>query len=115
MNISSIIIKTKKEHLDDLIQSLKEGELCEYHLDDGLGNIVVTIEEKGVEQEIAILKKLSALTNVISAEMAFSYSEQELDGLKERIEQSVDVPEWLNKNGIDAKDINYSGRIKKNI
>ena len=115
MNISSIIIRTKKEHLDDLIQKLKEGDICEYHLDDGLGNIVVTIEGEGVEEEIAILKKISALTNVISAEMAFSYSEQELDGLKEKIEQSVDVPEWLNKEGIDAKDINYGGRLKKDL
>jgi hypothetical protein len=47
--------------------------------------------------------------------MAFSYSEQELDGLKEKIEQSVDVPEWLNKEGIDAKDINYGGRLKKDL
>jgi len=115
MNISSIIVRTKPEHLDDLIQTLEDGDLCEYHLDDGKGNIVVTIEGKGVEEEIAILKKLSALPVVISAEMAFSYSEQELDGLKDKIEQSVDVPDWLNKEGIDAKDINYGGRLKKDV
>lgn len=111
MNISSIIVRTKKEHLDEVIQKLNEVDFCEYHLDDRKGNIVVTIEGNDIDEEVSRLKLISSIPKVISAEMAYSYSENELSGLREKMENNIEIPDWLNKDKVDARDINYSGRI----
>ncbi len=113
MNISSIVVLTKAENEKALIESIKSTDFCEFHLSDGTGKIVVTIEGESVSDEIAALKKLQAMKMVISAEMIYSYTENELNQEKEKIEKAADMPEWLNDDSVDARQIKYQGDLKK--
>jgi len=58
------------------------------------------------------MKQIEKIDGVISAKLVYSYSEDELDAEKQKIELSGNYPEWLNKENIDVKDIPYSGRLK---
>lgn len=66
-----------------------------------------------MEEEILKLKKIQAIDHVISAEMMYSYSEDELDELKDKVEKDNSVPEWLNDENVKAEDIQYKGDLKK--
>lgn len=113
MNLSSIVILTKPEHLEDLVRTIKDSEECEYHLHDEKGRIIVTIEGKNTEEEITKLKKIQQIPNIISAEMAFAYSEDELETEREKLENASDnIPEWLNDPDAEIRDIKYNGDLK---
>ena len=113
MNISGILVQTKPEKVEEIIKVIKENNYCEYHHHDELGRIIVTIEEANTEKEIQQLKKIQLIKGVIAADMIYSYSEEELDGLRSDIETGGGVPEWLNDPNTDAKDIPYNGDLKK--
>lgn len=115
MNISSIVIRTKPEHVEQIVKELKEGSICEYHLHDEKGRIIVTLEGKGVSEEVGKLRQLQQTPLIISAEMMYSYSEDELDELKTKLENSKEFPDWLNDENIRAEDIKYHGDLKKRI
>ena len=53
------------------------------------------------------------MPGVISAEMMFAYSEEELDALKSRVEANQHMPKWLNDENVRAEDIRYHGDLKK--
>ena len=55
MNLSSIVVLTKPEHLDEVLNVIKNTDACEYHLHDDKGRIIVTIEGKNTEEEITKL------------------------------------------------------------
>lgn len=113
MNLSSVVILTKTEHLEGVLQAIKTSKECEYHLHDEKGRIIVTIEGKDTEEEIARLKSIQQIPNVISAEMVFAYSEDELEKEREKLEKSGDnIPEWLNDPNAEIKDIKYGGDLK---
>ncbi|MPQ45591.1 nitrate reductase [Marinifilum sp. N1E240] len=114
MNISSIVIRSLAEHSENLVALLKESDLCEYHLHDET-KIIVTIEGEGISEEIAKLKKIQKMDHVISADMMYSYSEDELDREKDKIEKSDGINQWLNDKSKDAGLINYAGDLKKKI
>lgn len=114
MNLSSIVILTKPEHLEEVLHSIKESNECEYHLHDEKGRIIVTIEGKDTEEEITKLKLIQTIPNVISAEMVFAYSEDELDQQRQKLEQAEDnIPDWLNDPNAKMRDIKYGGDLKK--
>ncbi|MCK5847493.1 MAG: chaperone NapD [Bacteroidales bacterium] len=115
MNISGILVQARPENVEALVETIKVLSICEYHLHDELGRVIVTLEEESTEKEIEQLKKLQKLSGVIAADMMYSYSEQELDGLRDDIEKGGDVPEWLNDPNIEAKDIPYNGDLKRKI
>ena len=113
MNLSSIVVLTKPEDLEKVLESIKSSDDFEYHLHDEMGRIIVTIEGKDTEEEIGKLKKLQAMPHVISAEMAFAYSEDELEQERDKLENSDDnTPEWLNDPNATTRDINYGGDLK---
>ncbi|RLD47785.1 MAG: nitrate reductase [Bacteroidetes bacterium] len=113
MNLSSIVIQTNPENLNKVLQTVKSSPDCEYHIHDEKGRIIVTIEGKNTEEEIGKLKKLQAIPHVITAEMAFAYSEDELEQEREKLEKSKDnIPEWLNDPDTKIRDINYGGDLK---
>ena len=112
MNISSIIIKTTVGKTDLVIKELQDTALCEVHLHED-NKIVGLIEAESISDEIAIVKKISKISNVISAEMAFSYCEDELDSIRNNITLSKDFPDWLNDDTIKAEQIKYQGDLKK--
>lgn len=112
MNISSIVIRTLPEHSEKLVSELKKSEVCDYYLHDET-KIIVTIEGEGISEEIAKLKKLQKLDHVISADMMYSYSEDELDREKDKIEKSDGIKPWLNDTSDEAGLIGYAGDLKK--
>lgn len=113
MNISSIVIQTKPQFLVQVIEDLKSSGVCDYHLSDELGRIIVTIEGKGVEQEIQKLKIIESIAHVISADMQMAYSEDEINQHLDVIEDSQVVPKVLKDENIKVEDIIYRGDLKK--
>jgi len=112
MNISSLIIKVKEDKFEEVLKTLQNSDYCEVHLFENQ-KIVVTIEGYTTDDEIKALKKIEQLKGVLSAEMAYAYSEQELETERQKIEIADDVPSWLNDNTIKAENIRYKGDLRK--
>ena len=109
MNISSIVVQTLPKHLDSVIEDLKRTGVCDYHMHDERGRIIITIEGENVEEELKKLKVIEALPNVASADMQMSYSEEELANHMQVLENSDAVPKVLNDKNIKAENIVYHG------
>ncbi|MBI9034279.1 MAG: chaperone NapD [Bacteroidales bacterium] len=113
MNISSIVIQTSTTKLNRAIEFLTQSNLCDYHHSDELGRIIITIEGETAEEEMAKLRQIQQLDFVISAEMHFSYSENELDKLRSDLELNPNnIPQWLNDD-TPAEEIRYNGDLRK--
>jgi periplasmic nitrate reductase NapD len=113
MNISSIVVQTLPKHLDSVIEDLKRTGVCDYHMHDEKGRIIITIEGENVEEELKKLKVIEALPNVASADMQMSYSEEELANHMQVLENSDAVPKVLNDKDIKAENIVYHGDLKR--
>ena len=96
MNISSIVVQTLPKYLDSVIENLKKSGVCDYHMHDEKGRIIITIEGKNVEEELKKLKVIEAIPYVSSADMQMSYSEEELSNHMEVLENADLVPKVLN-------------------
>ena len=111
MNISSIIVKTLPKNYDAVWMNLQDSELCEVHFGDKeKGVIIVTIEGKNVEEEIAKLTKIQELPFIISADMHMSYCEEELEEMKKDIDFDHTVEELNTEK--KAEEIAYFGSLK---
>ncbi len=112
MNISSIVVQTLPKFLDEVVKSLKECEACDYHMHDEKGRIIVTIEGKGVKEELQKLSVIEAIPHVIAADMQMAYSEDELAEHMEVLDNADAVPKMLNDD-IDLDKVVYRGDLKK--
>ena len=113
MNISSIVVQTLPKFLDEVVQSLKDCEVCDYHLHDAKGRVIITIEGESVSEELEKLRVIEGIPHVISADMQMAYSEDELNAHMEVIANGDAVPRMLNDDDIDIKSIQYNGDLKK--
>ena len=113
MNISSIVVQTLPKYLEEVVESLKNCDVCDYHMHDELGRIIITIEGTGVQEELKKLKVIEAIPHVMSADMQMAYSEDELNSHLEVLENADAVPKVLNDKDIDVTDIQYNGDLKK--
>ena len=113
MNISSIVVQTLPKYLDGVVEALKECEACDYHLHDEKGRVIITIEGEGVQEELAKLRVVEAIPNIMSAEMQMAYSEDELNEHMEKLENADLVPKMLNDDNISVDNIIYRGDLKK--
>ena len=113
MNISSIVVQTLPKYLEEVVESLKNCDVCDYHMHDELGRIIITIEGAGVAEELKKLKVIEAIPHVMSADMQMAYSEDELSSHMEVLENADAVPKVLNDPTIGAADIVYNGDLKK--
>lgn len=113
MNISSIVVQTLPKYLDSVIENLKKSGVCDYHMHDEKGRIIITIEGKNVEEELKKLKVIEAIPYVSSADMQMSYSEEELSSHMEVLENADLVPKVLNDKDIKVEDIVYRGDLKR--
>ena len=113
MNISSIVVQTLPKYLNEVVESLKNCDVCDYHMHDELGRIIITIEGAGVAEELKKLKVIEAIPHVMSADMQMAYSEDELSAHMEVLENADLVPKVLNDNSINASNIVYNGDLKK--
>ena len=115
MNISGILVQTLPKNVENVIEQIKKHDCCEYHLHDEKGRIIVTIEGENTEEEINKLKTLKSFENVISADMMYAYSEDELDKLRDDLDANTELPEWLNDPNAKVSDIRYNGDLTKKI
>mgnify|MGYP002630078713 CR=1 FL=1 len=112
MNVSSIVVQTLPKYLDEVVQAVKDCEVCDYHLHDEKGRIIITIEGEGVSEELEKLRVVEAIPHVIAADMQMAYSADELDAHMEVIGNANVVPKMLNED-LDVRDIVYNGDLKK--
>jgi len=113
MNISSIVVQTKAEFLEEVVEALKNCDVCDYHMHDELGRIIVTIEGSGVEEELKKLRVIENIPHVAAADMQMAYSEEELSAHMDVLENAEVVPKVLNDEDVDPKDIVYNGDLKR--
>jgi len=113
MNISSIVVQTVPKFLDEVVESLKNCEVCDYHIHDEKGRIIITIEGESVSEELKKLSVIEAIPHVVAADMQMAYSEDELDAHMDVINNSDVVPKMLNDEDVEARDIVYNGDLKK--
>ncbi|MAD43347.1 MAG: nitrate reductase [Arcobacter sp.] len=113
MNVSSIVVSTLPKYLDEVVESLKNCDVCDYHMHDELGRIIITIEGAGVEEELKKLKVIENIPHVASADMQMAYSEDELSSHMEVLDNADLVPKVLNDQDVNPKDIVYNGDLKK--
>ncbi|RXJ96904.1 nitrate reductase [Arcobacter sp. AHV-9/2010] len=113
MNISSIVVTTLPKNLESVIENLKKSGVCDYHMHDEKGRVIITIEGENVEDELKKLKVIEAIPNVISADMQMSYSEEELSRHMQVLDNSDAVPKVLNDKDINVEDIVYRGDLKR--
>ena len=113
MNISSIIVQTLPKYVDEVVVSLKNCDVCDYHMHDEKGRIIITIEGKGVQEELKKLKVIEAIPHVMSADMQMAYSEEELSSHLEVLENADAVPKVLNDPTVSAANMVYNGDLKK--
>ena len=113
MNISSIVVQTVPKFLDEVVESLKNCEACDYHLHDEKGRVIITIEGEDVSEEIGKLKIIEAIPHVITADMQMAYSEDELDANIKVINESDAVPNVLNDENVNIDNVTYHGDLKK--
>lgn len=113
MNISSIVVQTNPTYTEEVVEILKSSDFCDYHFHDEKGRIIVTIEGEGVEEEIAKLVKIQEMAHIISADMSFAYSEDELNAERDKLEAvGGELPQWLNDENATRRDIKYNGDLK---
>ena len=113
MNVSSIVVQCLPKYVEEVVESLKNTPECDYHLHDAKGKIIITIEGKGVSEELAKLRVIEAIPHVIAADMQMAYSEDELDEQIEVINNRDAVPKILNKEDVDVDKVVYNGDLKK--
>lgn len=113
MNISSIVVQTVPKYLEEVVTALQACEVCDYHMHDEKGRIIVTIEGEGVKEELQKLRVIEAIPHVVAADMQMAYSEDELDAQIEFLENSHAVPKMLNDENVDIDRIIYNGDMKK--
>ena len=116
MNISSIVVSVSPDYFDEVLDNLEASALCDVHFDDSLKTIIITLEGAGVAQETEKLRKIQEMEHIISAEMSYSYSEDELEKLRKDVELGQGtVPAFLNDENAMAEDANYGGDINRQM
>ena len=110
MNISSIVVKTTPEHFESVQEMIDEVQNCEIYLaDEATSQIIVVLEAANTQEEITINKHLEGLPGVMSAQMHYTYQEEELTAQLREMEDGA--CEFLNDESIPAENITYSGSI----
>lgn len=113
MNISSIVVQVKAENYDEVKEILEASGKCDYHFGEKeKGKMIVTVEGKGVEEEIEKLVFIQQTKGVIAADMMQTYQE-ELEAAIKELEEADLVPDMLNMDSVDVRDIIYNGDLKK--
>ncbi len=103
MNISSIVVQTRPEFLEKVVEDLKKCGVCDYHMHDEIGRIIVTIEGEGVSEELKKLKVIESIPHVASADMQMAYSEDELNEHMDVLENADAVPHMLYDDDLNQK------------
>ncbi|CAA6805684.1 MAG: Chaperone NapD [uncultured Sulfurovum sp.] len=113
MNISSIVVQVLPKNYDEVQKLLEESGVCDYHFGDKeKGKMIVTVEGEGVGEEIKKLVVIQQTQYVLSADMMQTYQE-ELEGAIKELEEADVIPDMLNMDSVDVRDIIYNGDLRK--
>ncbi len=113
MNISGVVVRTSPKHLEEVIKSLRESGMCDVHFHDEKGRIVVTIEAETTEEEIFKLKAIQGIDHVLSADLVYAYSEEELERAKQDlVMEKGEIPKIIEED-VPAERVKYYGHIYK--
>ncbi|NPB06422.1 MAG: chaperone NapD [Aquificae bacterium] len=125
MNISSVLVRTKPEDVEEVLQALEDSGMCYVYFrhpetgelfplyDKKTGKIIVVIEAEDTKEEVFKMKAIQSLPKVLSAELIYAYSD-EWAKAKDYLNKNADrVPEILNDDNVKAEDIRYGGRVPK--
>ena len=93
MNVSSIVVKTKPEYIQTVTDSINAIDLCDVHLHDEEGRIIVTVEGNEIKGQMELMKQIQDLPNVFGVSLAYSYCENELAALAEQMKETEAVIE----------------------
>ncbi len=117
MNISGVVVRTKPEHFKGVLKILEDTDFCDVHFHDKKDRVIVTIEGNSVDEEMHKMKQIQCIANVLSAELVYSYSEDELEKAKNLFEKQVDpVPNILKNDTVDTDALlSYYTRIKRTV
>ncbi len=76
MNISSVVVQTVPKFLDEVVESLKNSDACDYHMHDEKGRIIITIEGDNVSEELKKMKvieqALLQINKIVEGLLGFS-------------------------------------------
>ena len=113
MNVSSIVVQVLPKNYDSVKTDLEAQGQCDYHFGDKeKGKMIVTVDGEGVEEEIKKLVSIQQTKNVLTADMMQTYQE-ELEGAIKDLEEADVIPDMLNMDSVDVRDIIYNGDLKK--
>ena len=110
--MSSIVVNVKENYFSETLELLKNSECCEVHFHEE-PKLVLIIEGSSTNEEIKTIKKIESIKRVLSVEMVYAYSEDELDVERHNIEIAENVPNWLNDENVAAEQIKYNGDLGK--
>lgn len=111
MNISSAIVLVQDQSKLSIIEKIGNLNGCDIHLSES-NKLIVTIEAENTDGESKIMKEVQQISGVLSVNMVYSYSENELDQIRKNLDNAQDIPDWLNDETVTAKKIPYSGNLK---
>jgi nitrate reductase NapD len=86
MNVSSVVIRTSTERLEEVIENINKSKLCEVHFYDTEGRIVVTMEGENISDQMNNLRLIQGIPFVIDANLVYAYCEDELNDAIGKIE-----------------------------
>ena len=116
MNISGIVVSVSPEYFSEVLKNLEDSPICDVHFNNESTTIIVTLEGEGVGEETEKLREIQSMDHIISAEMSYSYSEDELDKLRQNVEMNQGtVPEFLKDDDAGAEEANYGGDINRQL
>ncbi|MCX2717544.1 chaperone NapD [Helicobacter sp. MIT 21-1697] len=110
MNISSIVVKTTQDSFNCVKNTIMQIQGCEIYLEDeATHQLIVVVEAPSTEEEVAINKHIESIAGVMSANMHYTYQEDEINAQLKNIDGSIS--EFLNNDNIPAENIAYSGSV----
>ena len=113
MNISSIVVQVLPDNYDKVKEALEASGVCDYHFGEKeKGKMIVTVDGEGVEEEIKKLVAIQQTVGVLTADMMQTYQEELETAIKDLEEADV-VPDMLNMESVDVRDIIYNGDLRK--
>lgn len=116
MNISSVVVKSAPEYVEQVAALLNQSGQCEVYAHDEQGRIIVIIEGETTEEESQKLQTIQTLPHVLSAEMVYAFSESEFAPEGDKFEKiNTSLIDQLNDERIDAKEIVYNGHVKDRL
>lgn len=99
LNVSGLVVKVDPRRVEETVSMLRDSDLCEVYFHDASGKIIVTIEGENAGDEMRKMKEIQDLPHILSADLAYSYCEDELAEARKNFADRADaVPKKLQES-----------------